>query len=165
MDITLWGLVCVYLPPGLNRRISVTLPVHYYNTIGVNPNRRFLPHLLWTIAQISGTVGCFVLFGLIAQVYATLLASGQSLAATFFLPFGTAFAETGMVIFTRLMYNRFVHSNKSDPEGPLVGDQLYIPAPCLIMSAHAFAAEGCRLTATLSGVIQSGGWNWIPPPC
>ena len=82
----------------------------------------------------------------------------------FFLPFGTAFAETGMVIFTRLMYNRFVHSNKSDPEGPLVGDQLYIPAPCLIMSAHAFA-EGCRLTATLSGVIQSGGWNWIPPPC
>ena len=161
MDITLWGLLCVYLPPGLNRRISVTLPVHYYNTIGVNPNRRILLHLLWTTAQISGTVGCFVLFGLIAQVYATLLASGQSLAATFFLPFGTAFAETGMVIFTRLMYNRFVHANKSDPEGPLVGDQLYIPAPCLIMSAHAFA-EGCRLTATLSGVIQSGGWNWIP---
>ena len=78
------GLLCVYLPPGLNRRILVTLPVHYYNTIGVNPNRRFLPHLLWTIAQISGTVGRFVLFGLIAQVYATLLASGQSLAATFF---------------------------------------------------------------------------------
>lgn len=146
---------------GCMAMIVVSLPVHYYNTIGVNPNRRLLPHLLWTIAQITGTVGCFLLFGLIAQVYATLLANGQSLAATFFLPFGTASCETGMVIFTRLVYKRFVHSNKIDPEGPLVGDQLYIPAACLVMSAHAFA-EGCRLTATLSGVIQSGGWNWIP---
>jgi len=135
--------------------------VHYYNTIGVHENRRFLPHLLWTIAQLSGTVGCFVLFGLIAQSYATLLAAGQSVAATLFLPFGTAFAETGMVVFTRLMYNRLVHSNKLDPEtAPLVGDQLFIPAPCLIMSAHAFA-EGCRLTATFSGVISGGGWGWI----
>eukprot|EP00435_Cladocopium_sp_Y103_P058001 s424_g20.t1 len=135
--------------------------VHYYNTIGVHSTRRIVPHLLWTIAQFSGTCGCFVLFGLIAQVYATLLATGQSVAAILFLPFGTAFTETGMVVFTRLMYNRLVHSNKTDPEtAPLVGDQLYIPAPCLIMSAHAFA-EGCRLTATFSGVISGGGWGWI----
>ena len=135
--------------------------VHYYTTMDVNSNRRFLPHLLWMIGQLAGTAGCFVLFGVVGQTYATLLESGQSLAATLFLPFGTAFAETGMVIYARLVYNRFVHSKKTDPEGPLVGDQLYIPAPCLIMSAHAFA-EGCRLTATLSGAIKSGGWAWIP---
>lgn len=146
---------------GVTAMILVAPFVHYYNTIGVHENRHFLPHLRWTIAQLSGTVGCFVLFGLIAQSYATLLAAGQSVAATLFLPFGTAFAETGMVVFTRLMYNRLVHSNKLDPEtAPLVGDQLFIPAPCLIMSAHAFA-EGCRLTATFSGVISGGGWGWI----
>ena len=151
----------LFVWPESNPRILVAPFVHYYNTIGVHENRRFLPHLRWTIAQLSGTVGCFVLFGLIAQSYATLLAAGQSVAATLFLPFGTAFAETGMVVFTRLMYNRLVHSNKLDPEtAPLVGDQLFIPAPCLIMSAHAFA-EGCRLTATFSGVISGGGWGWI----
>ncbi|CAK9030031.1 Uncharacterized protein SCF082_LOCUS19055 [Durusdinium trenchii] len=48
--------------------------------------------------------------------------------------------------------------------GPLVGDQIYVAAPCLIFSAHGFA-EACRLAATLAGAINSGGFAWVPTTC
>ena len=37
--------------------------LHYYNTRSNHLKREFLPHLLWTVAQLSGTVGCFVIMG------------------------------------------------------------------------------------------------------
>ena len=53
---------------------------------------------------------------------------------------------------------------KINGQGPLAGDQIYIAAPCLIMSAHGFA-EACRLSATLAGAINNGGFAWIPTTC
>ncbi|CAK9102685.1 unnamed protein product [Durusdinium trenchii] len=129
-----------------------------------HPDRCMLPHFLWTFAQTCGTVGCFVIFGLIGQVYSLLLESGQSLLASLFLPFGTALGETGMVVFTRIAYNTLVHTKKVNGQGPLAGDQLYVAAPCLIFSAHAFA-EACRLTATLAGAINNGGFAWVSTTC
>ena len=151
-----FALCCV----GTSSMVCVAPFLHYYNTIDLHPSRRFLPHLLWATAQLFGTVGCFILFGLLGQTYAVLIASGQTLIATLFLPFGTAFAEIGMVAYTRIAYNKLVHLKKAGPTPALVGDQLYIAAPCLVMSAHAFA-EACRLTATFAGVVSSGGWAWI----
>lgn len=69
-----------------------------------------------------------------------------------------------MVIFTRVAYNWLVHTKKVDGQGPLAGDQIYVAAPCLIMSAHGFA-EACRLAATLAGAINSGGFAWVPTTC
>lgn len=71
-------------------------PFLNYYAIDLRPSRRFLPHLLWAAEQLLGTVGWFILFGLLA-------ASGQTLDATLFLPFGTAFAEIGMVAYTRMV--------------------------------------------------------------
>eukprot|EP00434_Breviolum_minutum_P042720 symbB.v1.2.038039.t1/scaffold5791.1/size23574/1 len=68
-----------------------------------------------------------------------------------------------MVIATRIMYDRFVHSKRvgKGKDIPIVGDQVYISAVCLIFSAHAFA-EATRLSATLSGAIAGGTFSWIP---
>jgi len=145
---------------GISAMIA-TIPWYYFQTIGVDDRRRFFSHFLWATAQSVGTTGCYALYGGIAQAYAFLVSSGQSLVATFFLPFATAFAEIGLVVFIRIMYDKFVHRKKTSPEESLVGDQIFIPAPCVIMAAHAYA-EGCRLTATFSGAITSGGWSWIP---
>ncbi|CAK9030011.1 unnamed protein product [Durusdinium trenchii] len=137
----------------------------YFNTMDRHPERRWKPHLAWTVGQVCGTVGCFLIFGLIGQIYSLLIASGYNVAASFFLPFSTAIGETGMVVFTRRIYDWLVHS-KRDAEGlgPLVGDQIYVAAPCLIFSAHGFA-EACRLAATLAGAINSGGFAWVPTTC
>lgn len=135
--------------------------LQYYSTMDAYPERRLLPHLLWTIGQACGTVGCFIIFGIIGFAYASLLASGWAATASIFLPFATAFGETGMVVFTRVIYNKLVHTKKVNGQGPLAGDQIYLAAPCLIFSAHAFA-EACRLVATLSGAIISGGFTWVP---
>ena len=44
--------------------VFLTAPfLHYYNTRSDHLKREFLPHLLWTVAQMSGTVGCFVIMG------------------------------------------------------------------------------------------------------
>eukprot|EP00913_Durusdinium_trenchii_P006834 g6425.t1 len=91
-------LLCVV---GATASLATAPAFQYFNTRDSHPDRLLLPHILWTFAQVCGTVGCFVVFGIIGQVYSLLLESGQSLAASFFLPFGTAFGETGMVIFTR----------------------------------------------------------------
>ncbi|CAK9025215.1 unnamed protein product [Durusdinium trenchii] len=154
-------LLCVV---GATASLATAPAFQYFNTRDSHPDRLLLPHILWTFAQVCGTVGCFVVFGIIGQVYSLLLESGQSLAASFFLPFGTAFGETGMVIFTRIAYDRLVHSKKINGQGPLAGDQIYVAAPCLIFSAHGFA-EACRLAATLAGAINSGGFAWVPTTC
>ena len=78
-------------------------PFLNYYTIDLRPSQCFLPHLLWAAAQLLGTVDWFILFGLLAQTYAVVAASGQTLDATLFLPFGTAFAEIGMVAYTRMV--------------------------------------------------------------
>eukprot|EP00913_Durusdinium_trenchii_P001275 g1174.t1 len=113
----------------------------FYNTMDNHPDRCMLPHFLWTFAQTCGTVGCFVIFGLIGQVYSLLLESGQSLLASLFLPFA------GFASF-------FVSCRKVNGQGPLAGDQLYVAAPCLIFSAHAFA-EATRSSFRLEfGALQ-----------
>lgn len=152
--LCIWGAVAVFL----------TAPfLHYYNTRSDHLKREFLPHLLWTVAQMSGTVGCFVIMGAVGLTYAMLLSSGWTVAASIFLPFGTAIGETGMVIATRIMYDKFVHSKRAGKGNdiPIVGDQVYISAVCLIFSAHGFA-EATRLSATLSGAIAGGKFSWIP---
>ena len=65
------------------------------------PQRRFLSSLLWTIGQLAGTAGCYVLMGAVGLVYALLIEGGFAAVASIYLPFATAFAELGMIIYTR----------------------------------------------------------------
>ena len=46
-----------------------------------------------------------------------------------------------------------LHRLRRDAEGlgPLVGDQIYVAAPCLIFSAHGFAEACIRRPRTLLG--------------
>lgn len=133
----------------------------YYFTMEEQPTRRLIPHLVWTIAQAIGTTGSFLLFATIAQIYALLLSSGFGIAASIFLSFATAIAETGSVICTRLAYDRFVHKKRDqDGQGPVVGDQTYLACVAMIISAHGFA-EACRICATFAGAVSTGGFTWI----
>eukprot|EP00913_Durusdinium_trenchii_P024369 g22878.t1 len=94
------------------------------------------------------------------HVVANLSATVGIMAVTYF-----QFSDAGSDrAFGGVAYNWLVHTKKVDGQGPLAGDQIYVAAPCLIMSAHGFA-EACRLAATLAGAINSGGFAWVPTTC
>ncbi|CAE7375991.1 unnamed protein product, partial [Symbiodinium microadriaticum] len=76
---------------------------------------------MWTVAQLCGTVGCAILLAGLVVTYQLLLADGQVVLATAFLPLSTAWAETGMVVFTKFVYSRLVVAKR--PQVP--GDTAY----------------------------------------
>eukprot|EP00913_Durusdinium_trenchii_P030042 g28152.t1 len=159
-------------------------------TVGKVPwARNLLSSLSWSLTgQIVCTeMWCYSLTGEAATVATHVVANLSSTAgimlvsyfqfSEFFLCFVGAISglatAPGFQYFNtmdrhperRRIYDWLVHS-KRDAEGlgPLVGDQIYVAAPCLIFSAHGFA-EACRLAATLAGAINSGGFAWVPTTC
>ena len=50
----------------------------YYVTRARHETRRFLPCLLWTVAQLYGTVGCSIVLAGLVVTYQLLLADGQA---------------------------------------------------------------------------------------
>ena len=126
----------------------------------MGPDWRLKDSLLWSVAQLSGTVGTALVMTAVGVMYAFLLMQGQNVVATFFLPLGTALAELGTIIYMRKVYNKLVWSKRSDGIQRVRGDQISICAPVVIICAHGFA-EATRFSATFCGAVLSGGYTGI----
>ncbi|CAK9109293.1 unnamed protein product [Durusdinium trenchii] len=150
-------------PTAAEMPMLATAPaLNYWLTQDRHPERRIWPSALWTIAQLVGSWGGWIIFALVGLGYGTLVASGNTLAAALFLPFATAATEIGIAVYARFTYNKFVFEARVKA-GELVvaGDQLFLNGPAVIYCAHALA-EACRLAATFSGAVISGGYTWVP---
>ena len=136
-------------------------PRLYLSTKKQYPERQLKASVLWAVANYAGTSGASIVMTLVGVAYAVLLQQRQTVSAAFFLPLGTALAELGMVIYTRIMYHKLVWSKRSDGVQRVAGDQLYLTASAMIVCAHGFA-EATRFAATFCGAVLSGGYNWLP---
>eukprot|EP00913_Durusdinium_trenchii_P027530 g25820.t1 len=129
--------------------------LQYYQTQQQHPARRLLPCLVWTIAQLAGTVGISAILAVIVVAYRLLLVS-QPVLASFFLPVCTAVVETGGVMYTKILYAKLVVQKR-----PMVpGDISWVAMPYMMCSAHAFS-EAARLAAVFSGAVSTGDYGWV----
>ncbi|CAE7505063.1 unnamed protein product [Symbiodinium sp. CCMP2456] len=128
----------------------------YYLTRARHETCRFIPCLMWTVAQLCGTVGCCIVLAGMVVTYLFLLADGQVFLATAFLPVSTALTETSTVFFTKLVYSRLVVAKR--PQVP--GDTAYQAMPFMLIAAHAFS-EAARLVAVFGGAVNEGSWSWL----
>ncbi|CAK9034661.1 unnamed protein product [Durusdinium trenchii] len=129
--------------------------LQYYQTRPQFPERRLLPCLLWTTAQLVATVGTSAVLAAIVVGYRSLLAASQPIVASLFLPVSTASVEGIMVTFTRLMYTNLVVKRR--PSVP--GDVSFVAAPYMLTAIHGFA-EAARLVGLFSGPMKSGSFTW-----
>ena len=129
--------------------------LQYYQTQQQHPARRLLPCLVWTIAQLAGTVGISAILAVIVVAYRLLLVS-QPVLASFFLPVCTAVVETGGVMYTKILYAKLVVQKR-----PMVpGDISWVAMPYMMCSAHAFS-EAAQLAAVFSGAVSTGDYGWV----
>ena len=130
--------------------------IQYYLTQAKYPARRFSACMLWALANIGSTIGVGAILCVIVVVYTLLLAAGQPIAASFFLPITTAWTEAFMVIYTRIVYLKLVVERR--PAVP--GDVSYVAVPFMLTSAHGLS-EGARLMGIFAGAVTQGGYSWL----
>eukprot|EP00435_Cladocopium_sp_Y103_P026245 s3134_g6.t1 len=147
LPLTCIGLPCLYLTGGA---------LQYVNTRWKHPTRRFLPCLMWSLANVVGTLGVASGAAAVVVSYSLLLAIEWKVFAAFFLPCSTAVLEIGMVVFTQLTYTRLVIEQR--PHVP--GDISFVAMPYMLAASHAFS-ESARMVATFSGAVTTGQYSWV----
>jgi len=165
--VVIFTMGCSFLPLSRNSLsygccgvLFASMTFFAYMMTEQGPDWRLKDSLLWSVAQLSGTVGTALVMTTVGVMYAFLLMQGQNVVATFFLPLGTALAELGTIIYMRKVYNKLVWSKRSDGIQRVRGDQISICAPVVIICAHGFA-EATRFSATFCGAVLSGGYTGI----
>ena len=165
--VVIFTMGCSFLPLSRNSLsygccgvLFASMTFFAYMMTEQGPDWRLKDSLLWSVAQLSGTVGTALVMTAVGVMYAFLLMQGQNVVATFFLPLGTALAELGTIIYMRKVYNKLVWSKRSDGIQRVRGDQISICAPVVIICAHGFA-EATRFSATFCGAVLSGGYTGI----
>jgi len=117
----------------------------YVQSRGTFPGRRFSVCLAFTFASLRGTAGPGALASGIVLMYTFLLDSGQTTAATLFLPIATALAEPACILYMRKpIYSLLVVAKR--PAVP--GDTALVNMPFMLVASHGMVAA-C-LTFTLN---------------
>ncbi|CAK9043240.1 unnamed protein product [Durusdinium trenchii] len=128
--------------------------LQYYQTRWSHPSRHLFDCLLWTLAQLVGTIGLAAVLSVIVVLYRTLLE--PEMFANVFLPVSTAVVEGGMVSFTQMMYTTLVVKRR--PAVP--GDVSFVAMPYMLTCLHGFA-EAARIVGVFSGAVTGGEYTWL----
>ena len=140
--------------------LAIVPPVAYWLTMDKYPQRQLLASMKWSISLICGTLGAWFTFTFIGLGYGTLLSTGNGAIAAIFLPVLTAGTEIALVVYARTAYTKLVYQPRLKEGQVVAGDQLAMCGPSVVYAAHALA-EACRLAATFSGAVTTGGYVWI----
>ena len=130
----------------------------YYSGRHRHTLRKFWPRLAWLTCVFLGTAGGLALIATSILIYASMVASNQTILAAIFLPSVTAGAEIGLVKMIEVAHCRLVCMRPS--EDMTSGDQLFLVVPVTVIAVHA-CCEAARLMAMFIVTVADGGYSWV----